>query len=443
MSRQPHLLYVAWAFPPCRAAGVYRALATVNAFHDAGWRVTVLTTTREAFEQYTGIDPSLEGLVRPGVEVRRLPFSWPAQDTDIRTYGALRVLLPPVWRRLRLWRDKATFPEAGYGPWRGPLVAAARQVHRDGPVDLVVATANPHVTFEAAHALYTDDRVPYVLDYRDAWALDVFSGRRLHGARGREARIESRVQRDAREMWFVNEPIRRWHAEQRPQLTGRMHVVANGWDPDVLDGAAAPPPRRSGTGIRFGYLGTVTPKVPLDELLEGWRTARGSGLVPTGSTLSIAGYLGYFATPRPEMQEAIARAHDVGVRYVGPVAKADVSTFYAGLDVLVLALGRGRYVTSGKVFEYAATGRPVVSVHDPGNAASEVLRGHPLWYPVSGLDAAEVAGALGAAAAAAATRDAGAHEAALAFAEPLSRARQLEPRIAALRGALEQREGVA
>lgn len=449
MTRQPHLLYVAWAFPPCRAAGVYRALATANAFADAGWRVTVLTTTREAYERYTGTDESLETLVRPQVQVRRIPFRWPAQETDIRSYSTLRVLLPPVWRRLRLWRDRASFPEAGYGPWRAPLVAAAEELHRSDPVDLVVATANPHVTFEAAHALHRQHGVPYVLDYRDAWVLDVFSGRRLHGPRSRQARVERRVQRDAREIWFVNEPIRRWHAAEYPGWADRMRVVANGWDPELLgdttasgpsrpeEGAAGPvsdsvPEQDAHSGVRFAYLGTVTPKVPLEALVAGWRRAVDDGLVPPGSTLTLGGYLGYFATPRPEMRETIAAAHDVGVRYVGPVAKASVAGFYGAVDALVLALGTGRYVTSGKVFEYVATGKPIVSVHDPGNAASEVLAGYPRWFPASGLEPAAVAEAFGAAARAVAEPDDTATHEALTFAASLSRAKQLEPRIAAL-----------
>ncbi|NCT91324.1 glycosyltransferase family 4 protein [Cellulomonas sp. APG4] len=441
MTTRPHLLYVAWAFPPCRAAGVYRALATANAFRAAGWRVTVLTTTREAYERYTGTDDSLEDLVDPEVDVHRVPFTWPAQETDVRTYSRLRVVLPPLWRRLRRWADMRDFPEAGYGPWRRDLVRAAREVHRTDPVDLVISTANPHVTFEAARALHREHGVPYVMDYRDAWVLDVFSGRRLHGPRSRQARTERGLVADAREVWFVNEPIRQWHAQEHPGAASRMHVVANGWDPGLTDAMAHAPaspegPEPSTAGVRFGYLGTVTPKVPLSELLAGWRAAVSDGSVPAGSTLEIGGYLGYFAVPRPEMREAIAAAADVGASYAGPVRKAAVAEFYAHVDALVLALGAGRYVTSGKVFEYLSTGRPIVSVHDPGNAASQVLEGYPLWFPARSLAPEDVAAALAEAARAVVDDDDASRTAALEFAAAFRRDRQLTPRIAALRTAV-------
>ena len=61
---RPHLLYLAFWFPPSRASGVYRALATTNAFVDAGWEVTVVTTTERFLEEEIGsTDPTLVDLI--------------------------------------------------------------------------------------------------------------------------------------------------------------------------------------------------------------------------------------------------------------------------------------------------------------------------------------------------------------------------------------------
>ncbi|MCR6703948.1 MAG: hypothetical protein NVV66_04415 [Cellulomonas sp.] len=120
MTRPPHLLYLAWGFPPSRAGGVYRALATVNAFAAAGWDVTVVTASRETFERYTGADASLEERVDPRVVVRRIPFAWPAQDTDVRRYGALRVALP------RSGPACDASPTSGRSPSRPTARGAAR-----------------------------------------------------------------------------------------------------------------------------------------------------------------------------------------------------------------------------------------------------------------------------------------------------------------------------
>jgi glycosyltransferase involved in cell wall biosynthesis len=237
----------------------------------------------------------------------------------------------------------------------------------------------------------------------------------------------------AREVWFVNDPIRAWHAEQYPGAADRMHVVANGWDPGLLERV----PRRAAEGpVRFAYLGTVTPKVPLAELLEGWRTAVSDGRVPAGSTLTIGGHLGYFAVPQGRLADLVRESADAGVSYVGAVPKAEVGAFYESADVLVLALGSGRYVTSGKVYEYVAAGRPVVAVHDPQNATTSVLADHPLVARAERIDGPAVADALAEGARMARTVDPAVEARVEALADSYRRDHQLEPRVAALREAV-------
>ncbi len=410
---------------------MYRALATVNAFALAGWSVSVLTIDRDDLDRYTGIDPSLENRIEEGVRVVRLPFSWPQRDTDIRRYSRLRAFAPGVWRRLDRRRDMAAFPEPTYGRWRPTLERAALRVHREDPVDLVIASANPNVDFMAARTLHHRHHVPYVMDYRDAWLLDVFSGGMAYPENGRAARLERMLVQHAREVWFVNEPIRDWHQARYPMAAGRMHVVANGYDQELIPQprARASDPER---GVTLGYLGTLSRRVPLAELIAGWRWARDHDELAARSRVRIHGYLGYFATPQADLLTLVDSARDADLRYEGPVAKGGVAAAYASFDVLLLAIGAGRYVTSGKVFEYMATGMPIVSVHDAGNAASDVLRGYPLWFPVADLTPESVGHALVRAASAACEADEATRAAAVAYASAFARDLQLRPRVEAL-----------
>src|SRR5690606_35888704 len=109
-----------------------------------------------------------------------------------------------------------------------------------------------------------------------------------------------------------------------------------------------------------------------------------------------------------------------------------VREVYDRFDVALLILGAGRYVTSGKVYEYMASALPIVSVHDPGNAATEVLRDYPLWFPVTDLAPEAVAKALEAAAEVARTGAPDVRAACARFARQFQRDLQLEPRIGAL-----------
>lgn len=427
----PHVLYVAWGFPPCRGGGVYRALATANGFAQQGFRVTVLTADRDAFIRFTGVDVSLEALVDPRIEIVRVPFNWPTLETDVRRWSPLRALAPKVWRKVRVRLDTLAFPEVGYGPWRKPLEAAATRIHQNRPVDLVVASANPNVDFTVADRLHRDYNIPYVMDYRDGWMLDVFDGGLLHEERSRVARLERRLVSGARELWFVNEPIRKWHQQRYPQAAEHMHVVANGYDPEF-----APVPRTSARDAKrpltFGYIGTVSPRVPLSEFAAGWRLARKRSPELAGARAQIWGYLGYYSAPNPMLLKVVLEHEEDGLEFAGPLPKAMVRAAYDDFDAALLILGKGRYVTSGKVFEYTASALPIVSVHDPYNAASDVLRDYPLWFSVSDLEPESVAKALEGAAHAARTATSEVREQCRLFSEKYARDLQLLPRIVAL-----------
>jgi hypothetical protein len=397
MNRRPRLLYVAFYFPPTRASGVYRSRATANHFVSSGWDVTVVTPQREFFRDYIhSFDPVLEKTVDPAVRVERVPFSGDLWQPDIRSYSRLRVYAPQLWRRRWIKQNTRTFPEM-YSPWIRPTVEHALALHTRDQFDAVIATGNPFASFAIAWEFHRRTQVPYVIDYRDSWTLDMFSERPAFPAGHPAWEWERRILAEATAALFVNEALRQWHAERYPDLADRLMVAENGWDPDVL-GELRPPHPGVG-GIRFGYLGTLMRQMPLDEFIAGWRIAREHESMRNASA-HFYGHLGYFPGASARYLGRIVAGGDVGISYDGPVNKTDVRRVYESTDVLLLVIAGSRFVTSGKVYEYIATGRPIVSVHEPYCAASDVLRGYPLWFPAASLMPEDVSAALVAGAAA-------------------------------------------
>lgn len=387
----PHLLYVAWGFPPSRSGGAYRLLATANAFARAGWDVTVLTVGREVFLRSTGIDPSLETRIDPRVRVERLPFPHDETNLDLRAWGRFRAHAPELWNGWRGWRTARVFPEPRYGLWRTELERAAERVHATRPVSLTIGSGNPNVVHTAGFHLHQRAGVPYVMDYRDTWQLDMYSGRRTLTDRHPGAVWERRLIDGAAEVWFVNEPIAAWHRDLYPARADRIRVVPNGFDPEFVGEPA--PLREDRTGIVFTNIGTMTSQTPIPALVEGWIQARQAGHL-AGDRIDLYGYLGHQGDDEGGVLRTIAQVTDGSVAYRGAVAKADIAATYARADALILPLGTSRFMTSGKVFEYMATGLPIVSVHDPVNAVSDTLRGYPAWAPAASLDPADIAQAL-------------------------------------------------
>jgi glycosyltransferase involved in cell wall biosynthesis len=429
---RPRIVYVAFYFPPTRASGVYRSRATANHLAAAGWDVTVLTPQREFFTHYiNSFDPSLEATVRGDVQVDRVRFPGRAWEPDVRRYSWLRANLPTVSKALNSRLENAVFPEH-YSPWIPRVVRRIRELHKRAPVDLVLATGNPFSAFAAAWATNRLTGIPYVVDYRDSWTLDLFKDAPAyppgHPAWAWERRILDRASR----IVFVNDPLREWHAERYPRQAERMLVVQNGYEPELLgELPPAPPVVVDGVNggvrrpLRFGYMGTLTQHVPVEPFLDGWRLARSADPDLAASSMHVFGHLGFFPASAGILRSKLPRDGEDGVHYEGSVPKAEVGRAYSDLDVLVLLLAGGRYVTSGKVYEYMAAARPIVSVHDPGSAASGVLTGYPLWFPVRELAGEEVARVLRQAADAARVADPGRAASARAHAARFTRDAQL------------------
>lgn len=411
---------------------MYRALATANAFAKDGWRVTVLTATRETFERLTGSDPDSENYIDPRIHVVRIPYAPGLGETNLRKWSRAHLYSPLLWNFARWILSSLPFPEGGYGSWKVPLTTAAAKIHREHPVDLVVGSANPNVDFAPGMYLRRKHGVPYVMDYRDAWHLDVYTGKQLGARFGRSRRLERRLIDGASEAWFVNQAIRDWHAAEYPKRPERFHVVANGFDPSFLE--TAPDRQRDpNRALTFGYLGTIYGPIPLRETLEGWRIARAESPTLARARLVFRGRLGHFAEPDPVAAALLNEYRDDNVSYLGPASKSQVSEVYRGFDALLLIIGRSKYITSGKVFEYAATGLPIAALHYPETAATGVLSGYPRHFPVSEPNPRQIADALIATAGAALAQTTVEITQMRQWAAHLSRDAQLLPRVFALR----------
>lgn len=384
---RPHLLYLAFFFPPSRASGVYRALATVNAFVEDGWDVTVVTADERFFEEEIGsVDRSLLDQVPAVVEVVRVEFTQQTERlSDLASRGwfagnypemvrLVRARTAPVRNLWRVMRGRSTTAYAigdPYAPWIEPVVNRSMSLVRGWRSGLVLATGNPFASFEAARLVAGQAGLPYIVDYRDPWTIDVFTGRDA-GLPAAVNEAERRIVAEAAACVHVNDAIAAAYADRYPSAADRQHVVSNGYDRDSI-GAGRPP---AGNGpIRVGMLGTLNDRWPIHSIFGAWNRLRAE--LPDGSEFLLAGHLGYFARSEEPLRELLP-ADGAGFRYVGPVRKSEVADFYGGLDVVVVPAPGGAMVTSGKVFEAAAIGVPVLCVQDVGGGARRVLEGHPL-----------------------------------------------------------------
>jgi glycosyltransferase involved in cell wall biosynthesis len=383
---KPHLIYLAIGFPPAAKSSTYRLRETANAFVERGWDVTVINLSEASWATDYGIDASLLDHVHPDIVRVELPLFRKDQATDIRTFSRKRALNPVAWNKEYLRTSTKAFPEPYFGRWKRPIIEAVEHIHREHPADLVLATCVPYVLQSVAHHLHVRHGVPYAIDYRDGWSIDVVNGVEAFPPNSRRGRLEKTYLDNALSLWVVNDPIAEHFRARYPEHADKIHVVRNGFDRDSRP--PEPVEKPADRPLVFGYVGSVNFKpATLSLVLDAWGRARATDPRLANARLEVHGHIGAGAGREATSHTALLlRAADQGVSVHGSVAKRDLAALYDRWDALLLILIGGRYVTSGKVYEYMATGLPILSAHAADHDASAVLAGYPLWTGAFGLD---------------------------------------------------------
>jgi glycosyltransferase involved in cell wall biosynthesis len=315
-----------------------------------GHRVTVLTTkafgaldTAEEPEIIRTADAQLWRARRHGHE--RIDSLFDSDTYSGRPHPLSRILVP----------------EPLVAAWAPFARAAALRGHRRDPFDAVVTTSPP----ESAHAVgraLARRGVPWVADVRDAWTFEPLRPPFPNALQRRlDQRLERRWLGTADAVVCVSRPVAE---DLRSRLGIEPVLVPNGWDPDdqpaTAGGATTDPlidPERRSlvyTG-RFGSYGRDP--APLVRALEAF--ARDRPEAAGGIELVIAG-------PLTENERALferAEAAPARIVLAGSVGAERARALQRQADALLLvASARRTQLANFKLFEYLASGRPLLAL---------------------------------------------------------------------------------
>ena len=371
----PRVLLVTYYFPPSGGPGVQRVLKTVRYLREAGFEPVVLTVARGAAPSQ---DPTLLDDVPPGVEVVRTRAPDP-----IGLYGRLRgeegAAAPtgavdaagPV-ARLGLWvRANVFLPDARVG-WVPFAVRAGKRVlkrafreHR--PFAAVVTSGPPHSVHLVGQRL---QRVgtPWVADFRDPWtAINFYHDLPMSpAARALDARLERGVLRSADAVTTVSPSWARRLEQTGGLPEGAVRVVHNGVDERDLDAAEGAEVRRD--AFVLAHVGSLYATRDPRAVWEAVRQLRAEGAVPD-LVVRLVG------RTDPAVRAA-AEATGAPVEAVDYVTHAEAVREMARAALLLLSIepfpAEDGMIT-GKLYEYLASGRPVLGVGPPGGDAAGLL----------------------------------------------------------------------
>jgi glycosyltransferase involved in cell wall biosynthesis len=134
--------------------------------------------------------------------------------------------------------------------------------------------------------------------------------------------------------------------------------------------------------------------LPLRLMAEAWRMARAGSPLLKDAQLKVVGQFGHGGLMTLEQASIAAEFAPDGLVLTGRQPKHQIGQVYADADVLVFVKEGSGMVTSGKVYEYVASGLPIVSVLEPAHDSRRVLTGYPRWHDATELSAAGLAQAM-------------------------------------------------
>ena len=357
------LLVIANPYPPMASAGTTRVVRFLRHLPDEGWEPSVLTARREG-----------PAAVPPDVRVARAAVPWPKQ------------LLGGGRRSAKVNRWVAV-PDP-YFAWVGPAVLKGREILQARALrrrlQQLAARERPPGRRRPLRA-----RGPAVARRLPRPVVDVpVPAVPDAGAQGAHLRLEAWALGRAAAVTAVNRPIVDDLVARHPWLSGRAHVLPNGFDR-----AEQPADVTLGDGFWIVHTGRLY-----------------------GREQQVAAFLEALAAQPPDVKALFVGVDESRVRpdadrlglgdrvRVEPLVPLPVALGYQrAADALLLVNGRRPESMSSKVFEYLQAGRPIFAISPAGSAARGlfaevgggtcVLPDEPMAEPLAAFVAAVRAGA--------------------------------------------------
>ena len=372
------VLIITYYWPPSGGSGVQRWLKMSKYLPEYGWQPVIYTTENA---EYPIIDHSLEKDVAPNIEVIRRPITEPYsaykkflginKDETVKMGFIQEKEKSKSWKSdLTLWvRGNFFIPDARCG-WVKPSVRFMKEYLNEHPVDAIISTGPPHSMHLIALKLKEALGLPWIADFRDPWTeIDYYNDLHLTAwADRKHHRLEQEVLTKADKVVTV--------APDGARRLGRLgnrnvRTIYNGFDRE--DDTQMPV--NLSEQFTITYLGVLS-KIQNPSNL--WQAL--SELIKEDSgfdkslKINMIGQID--STVVSSIDENGLTQHVVYSPYM---PHDQVSAVHRSSTLLLLLLmpdsePRAKGLVTGKLFEYMASGRPILCIGPEDGDAARILR---------------------------------------------------------------------
>jgi len=395
------VLIVAYYFPPVAASGAMRPLGFCRNLSACGWQPWVLTTTPDCVYPAHPVDLKLGERVPATVQVIRVPYRDRLQQI-LQGRERLRALLrkplrqeaetPPLEGQINpsttppavpggnvkdfLLDWAFAFPDRQCG-WYAQVIRKTLQLITKDCPDVIFATGGPWTSFLVGRTLAKELNRPLVLDYRDPWNCNPYYSYSAQWLTKKSRMMEAQVCQAAGHVIANTEELRDRLVAEYPDLRDRCSWISNGFDRTVFPAEQAVAGKSDIAAISGGYelchFGTVygkrTPRVLLQAI---WEMFRDGHLKPEAIRLRFVG--GWDTIDQECERYAVDLEQQGFLKRQAPIPHSQCLREMKRSSVLLVLQPDSPLQVPAKIYEYVATGRPLLLIGGEGATANLVNR---------------------------------------------------------------------
>lgn len=387
-----NLLILAYHFPPDGAIGAVRPYQFARLLPQHGIQTWVLTVRPEHARQlnpdFQPVDIENERIIRTTVFPSR-------RDRVQRFAETIKALARPKRTRTGASSDMAQagaevrrrplllscllemleYPDR-YAGWFQPALQAVQEITRRVQFSAVYSTSPPRTCALIARHVAEQHHLPWIMDMRDPWITLVEGWRTtIHCplVRNWHQKALCRCLQRA-SVVIANTPVLgEYFANEYPWVAEKVRVLPNG----IADTfSSAPLETVRSDQLTIGHFGTIYGCRTTYDFLQGvsmWLQANPQNR----ERLNLL-----FYGESAEDIEGFARRFGMSevVHVHPPVPRTEVSAIMERCQALLLLAQQQPMQVPGKVYEYLATGKPIIAMTESNSATGRLLQGIPLCY---------------------------------------------------------------
>jgi glycosyltransferase involved in cell wall biosynthesis len=365
------VLIVTYYWPPSGGAGVQRWVKFSKYLPEFGWEPVILTVDPR-YAAYPVTDSTMETEIPSSLKVYRTKatdyFSFYNKDrSKIPTAGFAANTDNSFRGKLgRFLRGNLFIPDPRRG-WNKYAYRKACEIIEQSGIKHIITTSPPHST--QLIGLKLKKRFPHlkwVADLRDPWT-DIYYYKQFYPtilSKTIDSHYERKVLKEADRIIVVGESLKKLFSE-KINKADKFEVITNGFDEDDFRGNL---PEVSPV-FTITYVGTLSDIYPIQGFIEALEKFRAEG------NRFILRFIGMVSARQAELLKSMLKEQELQfVPYVDHARSIRYMLESSALLLIIPEHESNKSIITGKIFEYIASGRPVICIGPKDGDAAGIIR---------------------------------------------------------------------